>query len=169
MNPYQKLLSRKRKWTPVQTEAGQVKEGAKEAIYRALAMRHMELPVEILSPMLWPLTFQKWHGSYCYPTSKTKKTTTWLCLTSPMLTALTRKLRRRRWHSERLGLRILITRSLKQWLPSVQFSSFYYPSFALMVTLECERYRRTSVVTNRFTSLPTPSYARSWAWKPPLR
>ena len=45
MNPYQKLMSRKRKWTPVQTTAGQVKEGAKEAIYRALAMRHMELPV----------------------------------------------------------------------------------------------------------------------------
>ena len=45
MNPYQKLLSRKRKWTPVQTTAGEVKEGAEEAIYRALAMRHMELPV----------------------------------------------------------------------------------------------------------------------------
>ena len=28
MNPYQKLLNRKRKWTPVQTDAGLVKEGA---------------------------------------------------------------------------------------------------------------------------------------------
>jgi len=45
MNPYLKLQQRKRKWTPVQTTAGQVKEGAEEAIYRALAMRHMELPV----------------------------------------------------------------------------------------------------------------------------
>mgnify|MGYP003958825943 CR=1 FL=1 len=45
MNPYFKLQQRKRKWTPVQTTAGQVKEGAEEAIYRALAMRHMELPV----------------------------------------------------------------------------------------------------------------------------
>ena len=44
-NPYFKLQQRKRKWTPVQTTAGQVKEGAEEAIYRALAMRHMELPV----------------------------------------------------------------------------------------------------------------------------
>jgi hypothetical protein len=35
MNPYQKLLNRKRTWTPVQTTA----------IYRALAIRHMELPV----------------------------------------------------------------------------------------------------------------------------
>ena len=45
MNPYQKLQSRKRKWTPVQTSAGKLKEGAEEAIYRALALRHMELPV----------------------------------------------------------------------------------------------------------------------------
>ena len=45
MNPYQKLLERKRKWTPVQTTAGTCKQGAEEAIYRALALRHMELPV----------------------------------------------------------------------------------------------------------------------------
>ena len=45
MNPYQKLLERKRTWTPVQTTAGTVKSGAEEAIYRALALRHMELPV----------------------------------------------------------------------------------------------------------------------------
>ena len=45
MNPYQKLLTRKRKWTPVQTTAGTCKEGARETIHRALAMRHMELPV----------------------------------------------------------------------------------------------------------------------------
>ena len=45
MNPYEKLLARKRKWTPVQTEAGPVYEGAEETIFRALALRHMELPV----------------------------------------------------------------------------------------------------------------------------
>ena len=45
MNPYQKLYSRKRTWTPVQTTAGTLVEGAEEAIYRALAIRHMELPV----------------------------------------------------------------------------------------------------------------------------
>jgi len=45
MNPYQKLMARKRKWSPVQTTAGTCKEGAEEAIFRALAMRHMELPV----------------------------------------------------------------------------------------------------------------------------
>ena len=45
MNPYQKLLERKRKWTPVQTTSGEVTPGTEEAIYRVLAMRHMELPV----------------------------------------------------------------------------------------------------------------------------
>ena len=45
MNPYEKLLARKRKWTPVQVSAGTCKSGAEEAILRALALRHMELPV----------------------------------------------------------------------------------------------------------------------------
>jgi len=45
MNPYQKLQQRKRKWSPVQTTAGKLVEGAEETIFRALAMRHMELPV----------------------------------------------------------------------------------------------------------------------------
>ena len=43
--PYDKLLQRKRTWTPVQTAKGKFKEGAEETLYRALAIRHMELPV----------------------------------------------------------------------------------------------------------------------------
>jgi hypothetical protein len=45
MNPYEKLQNRKRKWTPVQTTAGSCKAGAEGAVHRALALRHMELPV----------------------------------------------------------------------------------------------------------------------------
>ena len=44
-NPYDKLLSRKRKWTPVKPKAGVFKNGAEETIRRCLAIRHMELPV----------------------------------------------------------------------------------------------------------------------------
>jgi len=44
-HPYQKLLDRKRKWSPVKTTAGELKHGAEEAIYRALAVRTLELPV----------------------------------------------------------------------------------------------------------------------------
>ena len=43
--PYDKLFARKRTWTPVQTTAGKLREGAEEAIFRALSIRHMELPV----------------------------------------------------------------------------------------------------------------------------
>jgi len=45
MNPYEKLLNRKRKWTPVQTTKGKLKDGAEETVYRALAVRNMECPV----------------------------------------------------------------------------------------------------------------------------
>ena len=45
MNPYDKLLHRKRKWTPVKPTKGALLDGSEEAIYRALAIRHMELPV----------------------------------------------------------------------------------------------------------------------------
>jgi ribonucleotide reductase beta subunit family protein with ferritin-like domain len=45
MTPYDRLLSRKRSWTPVQTTAGQLVEGSDGVIRRALALRHMELPV----------------------------------------------------------------------------------------------------------------------------
>ena len=44
-HPYQKLLERKRTWTPVKPKRGEVKNGAEETIRRALAVRHMELPV----------------------------------------------------------------------------------------------------------------------------
>ena len=44
-HPYKTLLERKRTWTPVKPKRGVIKEGAEETIYRALAIRHMELPV----------------------------------------------------------------------------------------------------------------------------
>ena len=51
--PYQKLIDRKRTWTPVQTTKGKIKDGAEETIRRALAIRHMELPVgEFISEAL---------------------------------------------------------------------------------------------------------------------
>ena len=43
--PYEKLIDRRRTWTPVQTTAGKLKDGSEDTIRRALALRHMELPV----------------------------------------------------------------------------------------------------------------------------
>ena len=45
MDPYQKLLDRKRKWTPVAVTAGTVKDEVYETLKRVIAIRHMELPV----------------------------------------------------------------------------------------------------------------------------
>ena len=44
-HPYNTLLERKRKWTPVQGTKGTFRDGSEETIKRALAVRHMELPV----------------------------------------------------------------------------------------------------------------------------
>jgi len=45
MNPYQKLISRKRKWTPVAVTGGPVAEGTEDTISRCLALRCLEIPV----------------------------------------------------------------------------------------------------------------------------
>ena len=44
-HPYETLLNRKRKWSPVKPTAGKLKDGSEDTIRRALAARHMELPV----------------------------------------------------------------------------------------------------------------------------
>lgn len=42
---YEKLLARKRTWTPVRPTAGKLKPGSEETIFRALSLRRLELPV----------------------------------------------------------------------------------------------------------------------------
>jgi len=44
-HPYDKLLGRKRKWSPVKPTVGVLKYGSEDVIRRALAARHLELPV----------------------------------------------------------------------------------------------------------------------------
>ena len=44
-HPYEILLDRKRKWSPVKPTVGVIKDEAKATIRRALAARHLELPV----------------------------------------------------------------------------------------------------------------------------
>ena len=45
-NPYESIVARKRKWTPVQTSKGEFKPGSEETIMRALALRNLEIPVK---------------------------------------------------------------------------------------------------------------------------
>jgi len=44
-SPYTQVVSRKRKWTPVAVQRGKLVDGSEEPIYRALALRTLELPV----------------------------------------------------------------------------------------------------------------------------
>jgi hypothetical protein len=45
LSPYDQVVSRKRKWTPVAVQKGKVVDGAEDALRRALGLRHLELPV----------------------------------------------------------------------------------------------------------------------------
>jgi hypothetical protein len=45
LSPYDQVVSRKRKWTPVAVQAGKLVDGSQDAIQRALGLRHLELPV----------------------------------------------------------------------------------------------------------------------------
>ena len=44
-SPYDQVISRKRKWTPVAVQRGKLVDGAEDALFRALGLRHLELPV----------------------------------------------------------------------------------------------------------------------------
>ena len=46
MSNYLKVMSRKRTWTPVAVDKGEIKAGAEDALFRALALRTLELPVK---------------------------------------------------------------------------------------------------------------------------
>lgn len=45
VSPYDQVVSRKRKWTPVAVQKGNLVPDSEDAIFRALALRHLELPV----------------------------------------------------------------------------------------------------------------------------
>lgn len=46
MSNYLKVMSRKRTWTPVAVDKGEIKAGSEDALFRALALRTLELPVK---------------------------------------------------------------------------------------------------------------------------
>lgn len=47
-SPYLSVLAKKRAWTPVQVAKGKVTEGAESTLFKALALRHLEIPVKEL-------------------------------------------------------------------------------------------------------------------------
>jgi len=47
-SPYLSMIAKKRPWQATPVDNGEVKEGAEETLYKALALRHIELPVKDL-------------------------------------------------------------------------------------------------------------------------
>ena len=47
-SPYLEMIAKKRPWQATQVENAPVKDGAEDTLYRALALRHIELPVKDL-------------------------------------------------------------------------------------------------------------------------
>jgi hypothetical protein len=47
-SPYLNLLTKKRSWQPVAVAKGKVTEGAEATLFKALALRHLEIPVKDL-------------------------------------------------------------------------------------------------------------------------
>ena len=45
-SPYISMISKKRPWQAVPIEAGKLVDGSEETLFRALALRHLELPVK---------------------------------------------------------------------------------------------------------------------------
>ncbi len=139
MNPYQKLLERKRTWTPVQTTAGTVKEGAELVLSRALALRHMELPVgDFINDALAsevPEMARELLVSNVKDEEKHDLALGYIANAHGLM----KRLRLRRFGYAMLGHRIQITLSRKQWWPNVQFFSFFYHSCALLVTVDLEQ------------------------------
>ena len=156
MTPYDKLMARKRKWTPVKPVAGICKDGAEETIHRALALRHMELPV----------------GDFINDALSTD-------VPDKAREILVSNVRDEENHDLALGyiadaygvdekaeaeaiklrdawIAHLITQYSKPWLLSVQFSSCCSPSLGLMVTRLCVQPQRIFQETSKSTLPPTP-------------
>ena len=95
-HPYIQLIERKRTWTPVQPTKGEIKYGAEETIKRALAIRHMELPVgEFISQGLEKKS-RKQRGHFLSQTYKTRLNMISLWASLLMPTVLIPKLNWRR-------------------------------------------------------------------------
>ena len=162
MNPYEKLMARKRKWTPVKPVAGTCREGAEETIHRALALRHMELPVgdfitdalanEVPSMardlLLSNVTDEENHDlalSYIADAygvddkaeaEAIKLKEAWIA------------------HPDHTVLKAMVAERA--------ISSYYSPFFGGMVMLECVPYPPTSPEMNKFMLQPTLSCVQNW-------
>ena len=129
MNPYQKLQARKRKWTPVKPTAGICKEGAEETILRALALRHMELPVGDFITTALEKNVPDSARELLLSNVRDEENHDLALGYIADAYGIDEKAEKEALRYRKRGLTILITLSPRRWLPSVRFSLFYSPFF----------------------------------------
>ena len=136
MNPYEKLIARKRKWTPVQTTAGELVEGAEGTVLRALALRCLELPVgEFISNSLKGDIPEE--ARLLLEMNITDEETTMSHSTMhPLQLDMMLRLKEKRRRSERLGKIIQTTPLSKQWFWRGVSSSRFCHSLGRSETLD---------------------------------
>ena len=127
--------SEKENGLPVQTTAGTCKAGAEEAIHRALALRHMELPVGDFITDALASEVPTLAREILVSNVKDEENHDVALGYIANAYGVDEKAEAEAFGLKPLGKHIQITRSPKRWWPSVRSSSFFYHSFALMVTL----------------------------------
>ena len=151
MSNYLKVMSRKRTWTPVAVDKGQVFEGSEDTLKRCLALRTLELPVkEMLADGLTRYLPDD-PGVIPALESNMADGTSMIVLSSLLLTstALTSELNGRPKESARLGSAIRHIRSSKRRYSSALCSSCSCRSSASTATWVSVPSPATSVVTSR--------------------
>ena len=137
MNPYQKLMSRKRTWTPVAPQAGAVKDGAEETLKRVIALRHMELPVgDFITDALSKDIPDAARELLLSNVRDEEKHDLALNLIASAH-GLDEEAEKEAIKLQQAWIAHPDPRYSKPWLLNVQFSSYFYPSCALTVTQLC--------------------------------
>jgi hypothetical protein len=77
-SPYLSMIAKKRAWQATPVDNAPVKEGAEDTLFRALALRHLELPVKDLLEQGLQRDLPPLQASLklCGPTKRTKSVTT---------------------------------------------------------------------------------------------
>ena len=164
MSNYSKIVSRKRSWTPVAVDKGQVKEGSEDTLKRCLALRCLELPVKEMLQQGLERDLPDDPGVIPALLSNMKMKTSMIVLCSSLLmsTALTSELNGRPKESARLGSAIRAIRSSRRQFLNVRYSSSSCPFFRFNGDMGIRTVAAISPVTSKPTQPSTRWLPMTW-------
>ena len=136
MTPYDKLIARKRKWTPVQVEAGKLLKVRKRlsTVPSLCAIWNSLLVTSSLKP--WKRRFQKQHVHFYLVTLMMNTTTTELWDSQYERSVQIRNLKRKQNACDKLGSITQTTPYARQWFWREAYSLLSSHSSVRLVTLD---------------------------------